>query len=166
MATIGVKLRVFVPKEIFNNAQANRAIQHVMLQKTTREIRQEFNKTVTTWDDKPNFQSDHYFGTGVMWVKVYTYSTHYRLVNAGAAPHIIRPRRAKMLRFQTQYRAKSRPKLIRSFAGGKSGPYISTPAVSHPGFEAREFDKTIAEEYAQTFHDDIQNAINEGIVHA
>jgi hypothetical protein len=165
MGKIGVKIRVFVPKEVMNVAAVNRAIQHTMITKTGPELRKEFDKTVTTWSDQPNFQTEHYFGQNVMWVKVLTYSKTYRLVNAGAKPHEIRPRRAKMLRFQNQYRAKSRPKLIRSFAGGKSGDYISTPVVKHPGFEARKFDETIAEEYTKTFHDDIQDAIKEGIIH-
>ncbi|RPJ20968.1 MAG: hypothetical protein EHM33_27290 [Chloroflexi bacterium] len=166
MATIGVKLRVFVPKEVMNLARVNQAIQHVMIQKTTRELKREFEKTVSTWDHKPNWTMEHYFGVRVLWVKVFTYSTQYRIVNAGAAPHLILPRRAKILRFQTKYKAKTRARLIGSFAGGKSGPYISTPAVYHPGFEARDFDITIAEEYAETFHDDIQEAIKDGIIHA
>lgn len=166
MATIGVKLRVFVPKEVMNIEAVNRAIQHTMVQKTIPDLKREFGKTVSTWSDKPGFQTDQYFGQNVMWVKVYTYSTHYRLVNAGARPHEIRPRRARLLRFQSEFRPKSRPKLIRSFAGGKSGGYVSTPSVQHPGFEAREFDTTIAEEYTKTFHDDIQKAVEEGIEHA
>lgn len=166
MATLGIKMRVFVPKSVFNDARMMGNIQHLMIQKTAPDLRREFEKTVRTWKDQPNFKTEHYSGVRVMWVKVYTYSTVYRLVNAGAAPHLIRPRRARMLRFQKNFRPKTRPRLIGSFAGGKFGDFISTPAVFHPGFEAREFDQTIAEEYQDTFAKDVQDVIKEGIVHA
>lgn len=166
MATIGVKIRVFVPREVIKLASVSKNIQHVMIQKTQQEFRRELQKTVRTWDNKPNWTLEHHFGVQVLWVKVFTYSTQYRLVNAGAKPHIIRPRKAGMLRFRTGYKAKSRPHLIGSFAGGKFGDYISTNSVSHPGFEAREFDKTIAEEYQETFRDDVQEAIKGAILHA
>ena len=163
MPTVGIKMRVFVPKEIFNHARALKAIQHVMIQKTGPELRREFQKTVRTWNDKPNFKQEHYFGVQVLWVKVFTYSTVYRLVTTGADPHPIYPRRAKMLRFQTNFRPKTRARFIGSFAGGKSGPFISTPAVMHPGFEGRKFDTEIAEQYYDTFAEDVQEAINSAL---
>jgi hypothetical protein len=161
MPTLGIKMRVFAPKEVFDSSLAMRNIQHVMIQKTTRDLRREFEKTVRTWADKPNFPTQHYFGSSVLWVKVYTYSRHYCLVNAGAAPHMILPKKSRMLRFRTGYRAKSRARVVGSFAGGKFGNYISTEAVMHPGFEAREFDATIADEYQDTFVKDVQQAISD-----
>ena len=168
MPTIGVKLRVFVPKTVFNMPRVQQEIQHVMLTKTRMDLRRELWRGCRSWKHQPNWQMPHYFGVRVMWVKVFTYSTQYRLVNAGTTKkdYPIVPRRKNMLRFQTQFRPKTRPRLLGSFVGGKFGPYISTLAVIHPGFEAREFDKTVAEEYQKNFTNDIQRAINEGIIHA
>lgn len=163
MPTIGIKMRVFVPKEVMDDARVIRNIQHTMIQKTVPDLRRYFHATVRTWSDKPNFPMDHYFGVRVHWVKVYTYSQKYNLVNAGARPHIIRPVRSRMLRFQTGYRAKTRARILNSFNGGKFGDYISTPIVHHPGFEAREFDKQIAEEYQDDFAKDIQDAITDAL---
>lgn len=160
---ISVKIRVFVPKEVINMAAVARNIEHTMIQKTIPDLRDEFDKTTSTWNDRPSFRAEHYFGGNTKWVRVYTDAEHYRLVNTGAKPHLIRPRRARMLRFQTAFRPKTRPRTIRSFAGGKSGPYISTPLVHHPGHEAREFDKTIAEDYQDTFAKDIQDAIRDAL---
>ena len=148
-----------------NLSAVSKAIQHTMVSKTGPELRREFDKTTSTWNDKPVFKTEQYSGTAVMWLKVFTYSEKYRLVNAGAKPHDLRPRKAKFLRFQTGFKAKTRSHFIGSNAGGKSGNYISTPAVHHPGFEAREFDQTIADEYADTFREDIQDAISQGIAH-
>lgn len=165
MATLGVKIKVILPKAVFNDAKVRQAIEHTMVQKTGPDLRNEFEKTATTWKDQPTWKTQMYRGVGVLWIKVLTYSTTYRLVNAGARPHIIRPRHKKVLRFQTQFRAKSRPRVIGSFAGGKSGPYVSSLGVHHPGHEAREFDKEIAEQYQDIFRKDVQEAISEGIVH-
>lgn len=163
MPTIGVKIRVFVPREVLDSARVVHNIEHTMVQKTQPDIRRELEKTVRTWDHKPSWSLDHFFGVRAMWVKVYTDNVQYRLVNSGARPHEIRPRRAKMLRFQTGFRPKTRPRLIGSFAGGKFGSYISTPVVHHPGHEAREFDAQIAEEYQDTFKKDVQDAIKDAL---
>lgn len=166
MATLGIKIRVFVPKAVLDFGTVRNQIESTMIHKTGPEIRKEFHRTVQTWNEQPNWKTEMYRGVGVMWVKVFTYSTVYRLVNSGAGPHPIYPRRKKLLRFQRGFKAKTRPRLIGSFAGGKSGPYFSSRGVKHPGHEAREFDKTIAEEYQDTFARDIQDAVSKGIVHA
>lgn len=163
MSTIQIKMRVFVPKGILDSARVMANIKHTMIQNTMLDLRKEFAKTYSTWDHQPNFSQDEYWGTNVMWVKIFTYSIQYRLVNAGTAPHEIRPRRARMLRFQNGFRAKTRPRFIGSVAGGKFGNYVSRRAVHHPGFEAREFDSEIAESYFDTFAEDIQKAIKDAI---
>lgn len=165
MATIGVKIKVIIPKAVMDYGRVRDAIENTMATKTRSELRREFERTVRTWDHQPNWSSELYRGVRVMWVKVYTYSTQYRLVNAGAKPHIIRKRNAPLLRYQTGFRAKSRPRVVGSFAGGKYGSWRVANAVHHPGHEAREFDKEIAEEYQDTFRKDIQEAITEGILH-
>lgn len=165
MATIGIKMRVFVPKEVLNTARVFDNIQHTMIQKTIPDLKKEFQPTYRTWSQKnyPNFQGQSYFGVRVMWVKVFTYATTYRLVNAGAKPHIIQVRRSKLLRFQKGYARKTRPRILYSSVGGKFGDYISTPIVHHPGHEAREFDKEIAEQYQSTFEKDVQDAIKDAL---
>lgn len=163
MPTINIKMRVFVPKEVLNDAKVIRNIQHVMSSKTAQDLKREFAKTYRSWDRQPNFVQDHYFGSRVLWIKVFTYSTQYRLVNAGARPHEIRPRRGGLLRFQTGFRPKSRPRVIGSSGGGKFGDFISARVVHHPGHEAREFDAQIAEEYQETFAEDVQDAIKDAL---
>lgn len=165
MGSLGVKIKVILPKEVFNSEKVRQAIEHKMIRKTAPDLRTEFEKTVRTWKDQPTWKTETEFGVQILAVRVLTYSTTYRLVNAGARPHIIRPRHKKVLRFQTQFRAKSRPRVVGSFAGGKSGPYVSSLGVHHPGHEAREFDKEIAEQYQETFQKDVQEAISEGTVH-
>jgi len=88
----------------------------------------------------------------------------YALVNAGARPHVIRPRHARILKFQRGYRAATRPRVIGSHAAARYGPVVTAQAVHHPGFEAREFDETIAKEYAPRFREDMRRALDEGAV--
>jgi len=65
-----------------------------------------------------------------------------------------------MLRFQVGYRSATRPRVLSSRAYSRFGNYVSSRGVNHPGFEAREFTKTIAEEYEDTFVHDMQDAIH------
>jgi len=165
MPTINFKIRAIIPKEILNDAQVRRNIEHTMTQKTGPDLRREFDKTHRSWDHHPNFKQEHYFGVRVLWVKVFTYSQIYRMVNSGTKPHPIFPKRpGGMLRFRNGYKAKTRPRLIGSVTGGKFGEYKSHLAVNHPGIkEPREFDKTIAEEYEETFLEDVQKAIKDAL---
>lgn len=42
------------------------------------------------------------------------------------------------------------------------GPYSAALSVDHRGFKAREFDQEIAEQYEDTFQNDMQDAVNRG----
>jgi hypothetical protein len=70
-------------------------------------------------------------------------------VDQGTDPHIIVPKRARVLRFQSSYKAKTRVNVIGSNSGGSWGIVIATRFVRHPGNAARNFTIMISEK-AQT----------------
>jgi hypothetical protein len=106
----------------------------------------DFLSTVSTWSHKPSFRTEEPHSEGHAIVgSVSTRDEVYATVNAGAKPHVIRPRRARKLRFQRGYRAKTRPRTLASYAGGPYGPEVCTEVVHHPGFEPRAFSETVAE---------------------
>lgn len=164
-ATLGVKIRVFVPKEVFKSEDFQRNMLHTMVHKTIPDLRAEFSKTYSTWSSQgyPNFTAHYYAGVRVLWVKVFTYSQKYRLVNAGAGPHVIRARKGRLLRFRVGYVKKTYPRILHSYIGGRYGAWIGSQMVNHPGFPAREFDQEIAEQYQDTFAQDVQDAITGAI---
>lgn len=168
---VSIQIKVTVPKQILSVEAVMREIRNTMSTKTARELRDLFEKTTEGWSntmnpssgfDEVRWNTQSHFGTRTNSVKVFTYSKKYALVNDGAKPHTIVPRRARMLRFRTGYRAATKPRVISSQSPMRFGNTISTGAVNHPGFEGREFDETIAKEYGPTFEKDIQEAINRG----
>jgi hypothetical protein len=151
-----------VPEIILDSSSIRSEIKSKMRSKTGPEIRDEFEKTVEGWDNAPNFNVTVYDSVNSIITHVFPSgagTTQYERVNEGAPPHRITPRRRGMLRFQTGYRPATSPRVIGSRAKSRFGNFISTPSVNHPGFEARKFDETIAEAYADTFAEDMQEAI-------
>src|SRR3990172_10716082 len=93
------------------------------LDHTGNIVRDDFQKTVKTWEHQPTFRKEGPRLTGAgLEVLVSTNQEAYTYVTRGTRPHLIRPRRARRLRFQTGFKAKTRPRIISSRAGGASRP--------------------------------------------
>ena len=162
--SIKITARVFVPEEVLSVQEVRSKIEHTMRNKSAPEVRREFLKTIQGWDHSPDFAMRFNFGQSTLSATITPSGADakiWELVNAGSPAHTIVPRRAKQLRFQAGYRAATRPRMISSRSKSRFGPIVKASAVSHPGFEAREFDKTIADEYVDTFAEDIQDAIGQ-----
>lgn len=128
--------------------------------KTLQVIDADFQKTVRTWERPAAFQIDgpDLIG-GDLVGKVFTTSEIYGYVNFGTKPHDIYPKTAKVLRFQSSYKPKTRPNIIGSSGGGASGPDVFSQHVHHPGTEARNFDKEIAVRRQKTLETNVMAAV-------
>lgn len=105
------------------------------------QARNEYKKTVTTWEQSPEFTITR---SGEFARIVGTENEIYGYVDHGTRPHIIRPTTATNLAFQVGYTPKTSPRVIGSQAGGNFGPVAFSVKIQHPGTDAREFSKTIA----------------------
>ncbi|HLE04997.1 MAG TPA: hypothetical protein VI729_10365 [Anaerolineales bacterium] len=134
------------------------------LDHTANIVRDDFQKTVKTWEHKPSFRKEgpRLTGTGLE-VSVSTNQEIYTYVTRGTRPHLIRTRRARRLRFQTGFKAKTRPRVISSRAGGASGPVAFARAVQHPGTQARDFDIEIARRRQKNHENLIRLAIRRSV---
>jgi hypothetical protein len=160
-----IEINVTVPKEIINVEKVRQAIIDAQERKTKPALVRLFGRTVDGWDHRPQFVSRRIDTSSQLGIRVYPSGPNadqYKLVNEGARAHIIRPRRARMLRFQPGYRAGTKPKSLSSQHYQRSGQIVSTGLVHHPGFEAREFTQTIADEHSEQFSADMQQAIADG----
>lgn len=157
-------MRVFVPEMVLNSQLVRHLIVQKMQSKSAPEVRKLFMQTVQGWANQPTFHqkflnSPHRV-TAQIWPGANTKGGQiYNYVNNGTPPHVIRPRRGGLLRFQTGYRAATRPRVLSSRAPSRFGDYVGSRGVNHPGVEARDFDKEIVAQYADTFRDDIQDVI-------
>lgn len=156
------RVRVFVPETLLKTQKLRQLFINKMRRKTSLEVKALFLKTVFGWSEHPHFDKIFVNTLGYVSCEVSTTDDVYNLVNAGAKPHLIEPRnQGGLLRFQPGYRASTTPRVIGSRRNYRSGKYVSRRFVYHPGFEAREFDKTILEYYAPTFQDDMNQVVEE-----
>lgn len=129
--------------------------------KAGNDIRKDFEETTKTWTNKPEFQVVYAVRPNGPEVLVGTDNEIYRYVNEGTKPHPIFPVRAKALRFQAGYVAKTVPGQLFSRAGGSFGNVVFRPYVMHPGTEARNFDDIIQKAWKSKFKTRIEQAMRE-----
>jgi hypothetical protein len=158
-----VSIRVTVPKEVISQIGFQEAIARAQREKTAPELKRLFAKTVEGWENKPYWNQDQKVSSARISMAVSAggpNADQYALVNNGASPHAIWPRsRNGFLRFQPGYQSATRPHILSSRSKQRFGGFVSARMVNHPGFEAREFDQAVADEYAPYFEQDMQDAI-------
>jgi hypothetical protein len=155
-----VKLTVITPKggQLFNLATVQRAITGTLTQ-AAQDAQKDLQSTTATWKRKVTFAivpiSDGF--------QVGTDDEIFGYVDQGTPPHIITPKRGKVLVFGPGSRAKTTPRVIGSTAGAKGGALVKVRIVNHPGTEAREFSETLQEKYDDELPKRIDVALGEAL---
>jgi hypothetical protein len=117
----------------------------------TADVKDDFEKTTETWEHRVRFVEHLQVGPNVIESSVLTDDEIYGYVDRGTRPHLILPVRAKALRFQSGYKAKTVPNVIGSQAGGPFGDDVFSLGVRHPGTEPRNFDRNIYDKWKPIF---------------
>lgn len=174
---IRISVQLTVPKEILNPQNVIDEIAKTQRNKTAPDVKRLFKQTVEGWQNPPIFIHRQQIARREIGVTISATGSHiglhgltaadqYSLVNAGADPHPIptpgTTARGGFLRFQRGYHSSTRPRVLSSRAYMRYGPYSAALSVDHRGFKAREFDQEIAEQYEDTFQNDMQDAVNRG----
>jgi len=172
-----ISVTLNVPNKILNPQNVIREIARVQRSQTAPDVRRLFQRTVVGWKNPPGFpniQKIERDSIGITTSAIGTIrSSHgltatqqYALVNVGANQHPIpTPGTTAVggwLRFQRGYSSSTRPRVLSSRAYIRSGVFRRARSVDHPGFDPREFDAEIADQYTPTFTADMQDAINRG----
>lgn len=123
-------------------------------------IKQDFQRTTATWEHKPKFETLVSLSGGPT-VLVDTNDQVYAYINNGTKPHIIRPVKAKALRFSGTFTAKTVPGVLDARPGGSSGDPVFSMVVHHPGTKARNFDSMIAKKWRTPFKQRMQDAMRD-----
>ena len=134
------------------------------LQAVAKDIKRDFRATVRYWKHKPRLRlmtdPGDWSPRGSVSGLVGTDDAIYSYVDKGTRPHVIKPRRAKRLRFRTGYRAKTTPGVLISRRGGATGDVVFARKVNHPGTEARGFSEELQRQWSRRFKARIQRAMN------
>lgn len=149
------QVKAVIPKEFDFDAVTDRLEEE--MRKFAPFLVKEFQKTTQGWSgEKPNFTPVHKSGGGEIKIQIRLSGPKkgrekWNYLNYGTEPHVIRPRRAKKLRFQTGYSAGSRPGTTFTARASRSGGYVSADEVHHPGIEARDWKTLIIDDSQPLF---------------
>lgn len=117
-----------------------------------KEIEYDFQQTVKTWEEKPDFDVKKSIGLMKIKVEVTTDDEVYMWVSRGTEPHIITPIEDDgVLVYQEEYHPKTHIGVIEATDGGEEGDLVFSKYALHPGIEARNFDVTIREKWEGIF---------------
>lgn len=115
----------------------------IAMQSALEGIYADYLEGVKGWKTKVVFSKSLEVNTYGIRIVVDTDNEIYGFVHEGTSPHLIRPKRAKRLRFKSGYKAKTQPGNIMSGPGGSFGPIVTANIVRHPGNKGRFFSKPI-----------------------
>lgn len=130
---------------------------------TGTEIKKQYTSTTRTWETRPKFTQRTVRLAYNPYTQVTTESEIYKFVDQGTKPHKIFPKKARFLRFQSKYTAKTTPKVIGSKAGGSFGDWITSRGVNHPGTQAREFTIEIQKKIEPFFWSKVNIALQSAV---
>ncbi len=142
------------------------------LEKVKKALVDSHELIVQDWKSDVSFRAAKYIRPDRMWVTVFPTGADREIwfyVDQGTKPHTIperRPKKAKALAFQAggAYQPKTLAKPARTVSGGgkvTGGTKVvamKAKAYTHPGTEAREFTRQIAEDIQPEFVKEVENA--------
>lgn len=143
-----------------NMAKQLRGLKDDTMMAIAEEAKRDFEATVSTWDNKPEFVID----VRPRSYAIITDDEVYGFVDKGTKPHKIPVGELGFLAFRGSYQAKTSPRVIQSRSGGASGSYVyTTKTIDHPGTEAREFTKTINNKWQGQVANRMRQALKGGL---
>ena len=152
------RIEAIVPKQK-DAAKIFKAAYEGALRETAEEIKKDLEAVTRTWEHEVKFTVRVIKRRDRLGITVSTKDKIFAYLNYGTKAHVIRPKRARVLRFQSGYSAKTRPGFIGSSPGGASGDTVFAQSVNHPGTAPRGFDKIIAKRRQKSLQSKMNHAM-------
>lgn len=163
--SLRIKLSIEIPTKTLDATFVATALAQKQRNITAQEIIQDFEKTVEGWQERPQFTYRSIVNSQRVAIQVFPTGrgkSQYELVSSGSPPHSITSKRpGGFLTFQTGYSSATTAGSLTSRSKRRFGGFMKPYYVNHPGFEAREFPKLIADKNKDKFAADMQDAVNE-----
>lgn len=121
-------------------------------------VKADYEETVKGWDNPAEFTITEQ-GDGS--IVVGTDDKVWKMVDEGTPPHVITPKRGKVLVFGVGGRPKTTPGRLRSGGGSKGNIVVIRPRVNHPGTKPRSFTALIMKRWKRGVQPFIRAAIEE-----
>lgn len=160
---VKLSIEAIIPGKPVKGTEYDKAIR-AALGRFLERVRTDLKSPTRTWETVVVFHSKTTEEGTKLVGEVTTDSQVYAWVNEGTKPHIIRPKKARALRFQWggygSYKAKTIPGSLGSRSGGSSGDIVYRMEVKHPGFVGRHFTETIVKKRGDSLQTEVQKAID------
>lgn len=134
---------------------------YAALDKEKQALEKDFDLTVKTWKRKPVFV----IRQTATATTISTDSEIYGYVNEGTRPHVIRPRKAKSLRFYASgFVSKTVPGVAVARKGRAASQNLTySQGVAHPGFPGRHFTTLIKAKSDKRLASELRRAIRKAV---
>lgn len=154
-----IAIKVFRPKHIIDTLRL-RAATHHGLEICMKSGLAAFEKTTKTWNHKVKFETVNTGTVAIVW----TTNKRYTVLSEGTAPRVIVPRTKKMLRFYSDWRAKTRVRWLASFKGKVGKKPVFRKIIRHPGIKARMWEYRVASSQKRTFRSTMHKTLKAALV--
>lgn len=122
-------------------------------------VKRELALPTKRWKHTVTFYERPASGAQSSGVDVGTENKIYGYVDRGTKPHLIKPKKAKKLRFNSKFRPKTKVGSLNSGAGASAPPVAFATVVHHPGSKARGFTKQVLQRSRKRFPKAVDKAI-------
>jgi hypothetical protein len=158
--TEAMKLIPIQPKGFEAHMKALPGAVKVGMRKAAEAVKKDFELTVKGWEHPAAFtigeQGDGSFVVG-------TDDQRWKWIDEGTPPHVIAPKRGKVLVFGVGGRPKTTPGRLTSGGGAKGNIVVIRPHVNHPGTKPRNFTELIMKRWRRGVQPFVRAAIEEAL---
>ena len=165
--TAGRSIKSEMRRRIFQQDKALRAELQAVAETYTDLLQSKHEAVVRDWTHRPKFQGKTYVSKRQILSTVYPVggnAKYYLWTDKGTKPHDIRPKRARYLKFQVGYDARTAPGAKSGVGTGrKFGAWRSALVIHHPGTKARKFSEKFNKDILPDMRKDIENAIRRAL---
>lgn len=152
-----VKLKVLKPQTLKQKEMRLELLNG--LRKVARAVKKDYEATTATWTKPIEFEMIIALGKTKAEFLVGTDNEIYGYIDEGTKPHIIRPKKAKMLRFMAGSQPKTTPGILKSGSGAAGSTEVFSRGVMHPGTNARRFSEVINKKHKKAFKDEMHKSM-------
>jgi len=155
------RIQVIIPKKLLPDGKAVARVLKNAARMAGEQLRSDFEATTNTWSKRPEFKRED---IGIGSVEVSTDNFIWNMLDAGTKPHIIVPKRAKLLRFAWDgfgsYGAKTKPNKLSSGSARYPKRIVFRRRVRHPGTAPRNWVETAYKKWEPKWAETVQRALH------
>ncbi len=129
-------------------------------------VKRELLLPTRRWKHKVAFYEKQASGAASSGIEVATDDKPYGWTDRGTKRHLIRPKKARVLAFNSVFKAKTKPDSLNSNTGKNAPPVVFAKAVQHPGTKARGFTKLVLKRSRKRFPKAVDKAIRLAVARA